>query len=384
MVAYTNYLTDARPRREAETLAARGDEIDFIALAEKDHPSEEVVNGVRVLRLSQSRYRGGNGLMYIAAYLQFFLRVLFQSTLLHLRRHYDAVHVHTMPDILVFAALLPKLTGAKVILDVHDMMPELYMSKFGIRESHPLIWLLKMQEKASISFADRVICVHDPHKNVLQRRHPGAGPFTVLLNVPDPHIFGRPVPPNLATEKYPRFVYHGTIARRLGLDLAVEAFAKVLQQLPQSRFSIYGDGDYSEEIEKITAILKVKDAVTFSRKFFRVEEIPRLVQGATAGIIPNRKDSATEYMLPVKLLEYVYLGIPVVAPRLHTIQYYFDEQSVAFYDAGDAGQLAELMTSLWNDPSRRLAMATRAQERISSLSWESMKDSLFEVVDRPL
>ena len=381
MIAYTEYLTDARPRREAESLAARGDEVEFIALAEKKQPNQEEVNGVLVRRLSQTRYRGGSGLRYIAAYAEFFLRVFLRSTLLHFKRHYDVVHVHTMPDVLVFSAIVPKLMGAKVILDVHDMMPELYMSKFGIPESHPLIWLLKTQEKASVSFADRVICVHEPHKAVLLKRHPGAGPFTILLNVPDPNIFGEPFPPRVTAETVPRFVYHGTIARRLGLDLAMEAFGRVLRQLPQAKFAIYGDGDFAEEIEKLTTILQTKDAVSVSRKFFRVEEIPRLVQGATAGIISNRRDAATEFMLPVKMLEYVYLGIPVIAPRLQTIQYYFDEQSVAFYDPGDVDQLARLMTSLWSDRARRVAMTLRAQDRISSLTWHSLKRLLFEVVD---
>jgi glycosyltransferase involved in cell wall biosynthesis len=190
MVAYTNYLTDARPRREAETLAARGDEVDFISLAEKCHPSEEVVNGVRVLRLSMVRYRGAGGLKYVLSYLKFFNKASIKVVSLYIAKRYDVIHIHTMPDFLVFVAIIPKLMGAKVILDVHDMMPELYMSKFGIKESHWLIKLIKLQEFVSTGFADRVICVHDLHKKVLLERHSSLKSLTVLLNVPDPNVFG--------------------------------------------------------------------------------------------------------------------------------------------------------------------------------------------------
>jgi len=98
MVAYTNYLTDARPRREAETLAARGDEVDFVSLAEKDHTSEEVVNKVRVLRLSMKRYRGDGGLNYVLSYIMFFIGASAKVVCRYFVKRYDVIHIHTMPD----------------------------------------------------------------------------------------------------------------------------------------------------------------------------------------------------------------------------------------------------------------------------------------------
>ena len=381
MVAYTNYLTDARPRREAETLAARGDEVDFIALAEKDHPSEEVVNNVRVIRLSMKRYRGAGGLKYILSYFMFFMKASAKVAARHFVRRYDVINIHKMPDVLVFVAVIPKLLGAKVILDVHDMMPELYMSKFGIKESHILIKLIKLQEKASVLFANQVICVHDLHKQVLLERHPSLKNLTVLLNVPDPHVFGEISRVNKIDSRNPKFIYHGTVAHRLGLDLALDAFHNILQVIPNARFNIYGDGDSADEIEEKIRILNIKDSVFISRKFFRVEEIPRLVNGSTIGIIPNRKDQATEYMLPVKLLEYVYMGIPVAAPRLKTISHYFSEGSIAFYEPGNVDNLKNVMLMLSQNPEYCFQMAGKAQDCIRELSWQKIKESLFKVVD---
>ncbi len=381
MVAYTNYLTDARPRREAETLAARGDEVDFISLAEKCHPSEEVINGVRVLRLSMVRYRGAGGLKYVLSYLKFFNKASIKVVSLYIAKRYDVIHIHTMPDFLVFVAIVPKLLGARVILDVHDMMPELYMSKFGIKESHWFIKLIKLQEFVSTGFADRVICVHDLHKKVLLERHSSLKSLTVLLNVPDPNVFGELSQVKKINCMHPKFIYHGTISRRLGLDLALEAFDTVLQVLPDARFNIYGDGDCADEIEEYIRLLKISGSVYFSKEFFRVEEIPQLVNESTIGIIPNWQDQATEYMLPVKLLEYVYLGVPVAAPRLKTISYYFTEESIAFYEPGNVKQLADVLIMLSNDPDRCFHMAQHAQDCIRELSWLTIKGSLFKIVD---
>jgi hypothetical protein len=121
MVAYTNYLSDARPRREAEALVCRGDQVDFIALGEKDRPSIESVEGVRVFRVKQLRYRGGGGLSYGFAYLRFLCAATLKLVRLFRKEHYDIVYVHTMPDLLVLVGLIPKLFGARIVLKIWNL-----------------------------------------------------------------------------------------------------------------------------------------------------------------------------------------------------------------------------------------------------------------------
>jgi glycosyltransferase involved in cell wall biosynthesis len=380
MVAYTNYLTDARPRREAETLARRGDQVDFIALAGDGSAAAENVNGVRLFRMRQQRYRGSSGLSYALAYLRFLVAASLRVLRLFRREHYDIIYVHTMPDILVLAGLIPKLFGAKIILNIHDMMPELYMSKFGISERHWLIRLLVFQEQLSIRVADSVICVHHPHRDVLVSRGAPMGKITVLPNVPDPGIIGHAVHASQMNGAF-RIVYHGTIARRLGLDLAVEAFEKAASACPTAQLEIFGDGDAAESLQSQIAASRVSTKVSFSRKMFRVESIAEMIQGAAVGIVPNRKDSATEYMLPVKLLEYVHLGIPVIAPRLRTIQHYLSETEVAYYEAGNVDDLAACIERLYRNPAERESLAKNAAVFAQKFSWDSLKLDLYKVVD---
>ena len=382
MVAYTHYRTDARPRRTAETLVARGDKVHFLALAEEGTSQEETINGVNVESINIKRYRGSGKLKYVRSYLRFIRKAFGRINSLHLKERFDVIYLHTMPDFIVFASTFAKLIGAKVVLDVHDTMPELYQSKFGIDDGHLLIRALKFQEKVSCRFADHVICVHEPHRKLLESRKSVNGKTSVLMNLPDPTIFGTPVTAELPINKHaPRLVYHGTIAHRLGLDLALHAFVQVRQRYPHARFDIYGTGDAAEEIQTLIRELDLDESVSFSNSFFPVQEIPEMLKGASVGIIPNRQDPATELMLPVKLLEYLYCGIAVVAPQLGAIEHYFPEDSIAYYCAGDVKSCADAICAVLNEPDRRTKQAVLRKDFFKNFAWDVMKHHLYAAVD---
>ena len=132
MLAYSHYETDARVKRYAEALAERGDHVDVVAL--KRSPDEAIERKVGSVNLYNLQARVGKGerspLAFLFPVLRFLSVSTFWITRRHSRRPYDVLHIHNMPDFLVFAALYPKLTGAKVILDIHDIVPEFYGNKF--------------------------------------------------------------------------------------------------------------------------------------------------------------------------------------------------------------------------------------------------------------
>src|SRR4029077_11494425 len=145
--------------------------------------------------------------------------------------------------------------------------------------------------------------------------------ISVLMNLPNVELF-RPVTVDKKSDRF-RIVYHGTVAHRLGIDLIVQAMARVADCIPAELW-IYGAGDYLPEALELSSKLGLEENVHFSRSFFPVEQIPQMVCGMDLGIIGNRRNLAcSKYMLPVKLLEYVYLGVPVIAPRLEVISRYF-------------------------------------------------------------
>jgi glycosyltransferase involved in cell wall biosynthesis len=260
------------------------------------------------------------------------------------------------------------------------MMPELYMSKFGISQKHWLVRLLALEERCSIRLADKVICVHHPHRELLINRGAPAEKITVLPNVPDPSVMSN-VGIALEAGGTFRIVYHGTIARRLGLDLAVKAFEIIFASCPCARLEIFGDGDAADALQAQIAASPANGKISFSRKMFRVESIADMIHGASVGIIPNLRDVATELMLPVKLLEYVHLGIPVIAPRLRTIQHYFADDQVVYYEPGNADELAACIRRLYLNPREREELARRSAAFEEKFNWETLREDLYKVVD---
>src|ERR1035437_9850307 len=157
MVAYTFYETDNRVRRYAEALVKRGDQVDAIALARDGQPSFEIIQGVRVFRVQKRVIDETGPMSYLVKLLLFFFRSAWILTVKHLHEPYDIIHVHSVPDFEVFATLIPRLMGARVILDIHDIVPEFYSSKFKVAERSLIFRLLVLLEKLSTAYSNHVI-----------------------------------------------------------------------------------------------------------------------------------------------------------------------------------------------------------------------------------
>lgn len=381
MVAYSEYRTDTRVRREAEALAARGDNVTVLALAPAGEAGTASLNGVYLEQVGIRRYRGSAALNYLAGYLVFSLWATLRLTMLHLRRPFHVVQVHTLPDFMVFTALVPKLLGAKVVLDVHDLMPELYRTRFGLDERHPLVRLVSWAERASIAFADRAIAVHEVHRQALLRHGNPAGKFTVLMNLPDPLIFSRAETPAQREGPGLKLVYHGTVSHRHGLHVLLQAMAILAPRIAGLELHVIGDGDGLPPLVSLVEKLGLSGKVRFSRGFFPPEEIVPLIRGADVGVVPTVEDAFTRYMLPVKLLEYVALGLPVVCARTATLEAYFEDGMVAYFRSGDPHDLAERLLSLQQVPGRRAQIVAKADRFNREYGWERHKTVYYRLID---
>ena len=378
MIAYTFYSSDPRVRREAEALAGRGDTVDFICLREAGKAVRRNYDGVHLYPLSAGRYQGDSTLLYLAKYASFFLRASFLVSFLFLTKRYDIIQIHTMPDFLVFTAFIPKLFGAKVILDVHDLMPELYMCKFRSGPRHFIVRLITWIERQSIGYADKAIAVHVPHRNALVGHGNAEQKFTVLLNVPDAGIFHR----NGGREEDGKFrlIYHGTVARRHGLEVALKAVSIAKQSIPNLEFLVIGGGDDLGRIKKLAGESDLGDSVRFLGTM-PTEELPQYLRRADLGIVPILYDPFTRYMLPLKLLEYVGMGIPCIVSETETIRAYFSDEMVRFCKPGDDRELSNSILELYRNPNQRARLTANASRFNAAYNWEQQRKTYFEVVD---
>jgi glycosyltransferase involved in cell wall biosynthesis len=370
MIAYTNYIVDARVRREAETLASQGYNVLCLTTRNGSATKRFDLKGVKVRELFVPKYRGKSLLAYVGSYLSFLVvasvacaRLLFEDRL-------DVVHVHNLPDFFVFAGLVPRLRGSKVVLDVHDSVPETFATKFS--SGSLLQKALCLEERISARLAHKVICVNHPQRDALVARGIPSSKTFVSMNVPDPKIFGTPSAVGPRAARPPGFdlVYHGTMAERLGVDLVIRAAARLQDRIPGLRLNLWGHGDDLGALQSLACELRVEDRVLFKPKGFPLEDLPRQLSAMDLGVVGNRRSSAGELMLPVKLMEYIALGLPAVVPRLKAIAYYFSDDMVAFYEPEDIGSLADSIYRLHSDPGLRRRQAERAAEFLREYGWE--------------
>ncbi len=217
MIAYANYYTDARIKNYVQVLLKRGYEVDVFGLGSDDGTTTPGLCFFPVMQ----KYWGDSSVQYALSQLRFALLVAVWVGWRYFKKRYSLVHVHNMPNFLVFSAIFAKLMGAKVILDVHDTMPEAYATKFDCSLDHPLIALLRWEERLSARFADRVITTNELHKMVLSSHGIPDQKIDIIMNLGDERIF-RPTQSGTAREGL-TLGYHGTIAERLGIDLILRA-----------------------------------------------------------------------------------------------------------------------------------------------------------------
>ncbi len=379
MLVHNTYETDNRVRRYAEALAKRGDQVEVIALTGGTGPMiSEEINGVTVFRV-QNRVRNERGKWTYAWRLMRFLLVssIFMSKRHH-RIKYDVVHVHNLPDFLVFAAWYPKMTGARIILDIHDIVPELFANKFDAKPGNLYIALLKFIEKASAAFVDYVIVSnHLWYEKLLSRSVPKEK-CSVFLNHVDPALFYRRE--RTRTDDRIIVIFPGSFQWHQGLDIAIEAFALVQKRVANCEFHIYGGGDEKNELIALTEKLGLNDKV----KIFNsapLETIADLISNADLGVVPKRADSFGNEAYSTKIMEFMSQGVPVVVSRTKIDNFYFDNSVVRFFTSGDVKALAEAMCDVIENAALREKLIAGGYRYVDLHSWDRRKSEYLNLVD---
>lgn len=378
MLAYTFYEGDNRVMRYAEALTKRGDQVDVIALRRKGQPHEELVNGVRIFRIQERAKDEKGKLSYLVRVFTFFIHSCVALTARHIRQRYRLIHVHSVPDFLVFTAWIPRLMGARVILDIHDLLPELYGSKFGQNQRSLSFRLLVAIERFSCSFADHVIIANHLWRDRIASRSVMPDKCSVFMNSPDRSIFQ--MTGNKHTNGKFVMLYPGSLSWHQGLDIAIRAFAKIEDQCPHVEFHIYGEGATKPELIRLTHQLGLERRVLFLEPV-PLREISRVIENADLGVVPKRKDSFGDEAFSTKTLEFMSLGVPIIVADTKIDRYYFDDRIVTFFTAGNDEDLARCMVRLIRDPEARRTQAQNAMEFVVRNDWESKKEEYFQLVN---
>jgi glycosyltransferase involved in cell wall biosynthesis len=271
------------------------------------------------------------------------------------------------------------MMGAKLILDIHDIVPEFFASKFKTSPKSPYIRALKTIEKISAAFVDHVIISNDLWMKTLTSRSAPREKCSVFVNQVDPAIFY----PRKRSRNDGNFIviFPGTFQWHQGLDIAIDAFARVRQKMPNAEFHLYGDGGSTEgSLREQARRLGIADAVVF-KGCVPLDRIPEVIANADLGVVPKRANSFGDEAYSTKIMEFMSQRIPVVCSRTKIDTFYFDEGTVRFFPSGDSEALAEAMIDVLNHKSLRDHMIARGTEYVCQHNWSMNRNKYFSLVD---
>lgn len=366
-VVYSHYSRDGRVRKYAEFLAKRKHQIDVFCIKENYVPVEK---NIRLHFYPINRRRAGKW-WYIFEYKLFFLYAFVVLAIHHLRHNYRLVHVNNMPDFLVFAALIPKLTGAKIILDMHDPMPELYMSKYKMNSSDFIVRSLLKLERLSMAFADAVITANPFFRDVfIKRRSSSEEKIAVINNYPDEKIFKRIKRTN--TSKYFTLCYMGSIDERFGLDIAMEGVKLLVKKISNIRFEIYpkieNEGAYFNRLKEAVKKYRLENNIKFNRPL-PLEDIAEKLTSVDVGIVLAKENIFTGLIIPVKLLEFMQLGIPVIVSRTTALTKIFKNHEIQFLEYNSSEEFAAAVAGLYRSHKKWLSFSMKATAYMKKHNW---------------
>lgn len=379
MLVYSFYESDNRVMRYAEALASHGDSVDVIALGKGNTDTfEEEIRGVRVYRI-QTRMIDETGKMsYLLKLVAFLFNSLTFLTIKHLKDPYDLIHVHSVPDFEVFSTFLPRLSGAKIILDIHDIVPEFYASKFHENKNSILFKALVLMERLSCKYADHVIISNHIWEKTLLARSVEKCKCTVIMNYPDESIFYQR-PRERDGNKF-IMIYPGTLGWHQGLDIAIQAFAAIKDEAPEMEFHIYGRGPERKKLELMVTDLGLDNRV-FIKGLIPIEQIANVMANADLGIVPKRDDPFGGQAFSTKILEFMSLGVPLIAAETKIDRLYFNDSVLKFFKPEDVNDLAQSMLLLRSDKAMRDRLRENAQRFVqNNYSWERKKQEYIDLV----
>lgn len=378
MIAYTNYRTDGRVRLEAESLVSWGYHVFFLVPRSGPTPTTFTLQGVTIKELNIRQYNGKNKLCYILSYLMFLGLAFVACTRSYFQSGIDVIHAHNMPDVLVFAALIPRLFACKLILDVHDTLPETYAAKYGTT-SRLLLGICQWEERVSCFLAHKIIAVNHVQREILINRGIPASKIATVITMPR-FISCKHSSNGHTQPRGFRMVNHGTMSQRLGNDLIIRAAAKLVHEIPGFELHIIGGGESMDSVIRLSESLGLTDHVRF-HPGVPWDKLPETLATMDVGIVANRLNVATELMLPSKLIDYVVLDIPAIAPRLKAIEYYFSPDLVTFFEPENIDSMVAATVGLYRDKQRRERQPQIAKSFLTKYAWDNPQHGLRELYD---
>ena len=179
------------------------------------------------------------------------------------------------------------------------------------------------------------------------------------------------------TEKNPKkIVFAGAMYYHRGLDVLLEAIPAVIKRIPDAKFILLGSGKEMEKLKKIVLENKLENSVEF-KGWIKRDKIPENISNASIGIGPLRLTEVTSRALPIKVLEYMAVSLPIIAQK-GTLPEDILENGKNGYFIENATELAEKIIVLLNQPNKVENMGIQSFKMIQKFSWDNVVKNIIE------
>lgn len=367
MVVYSYYPMDQRVRREAETLKEKGAIVHVICLRNKNERKFDKHNGISIYRVPQKRKKSGGYLEFFLRYLTFLLLTTTILTGLFFIHRYRVVHVHSIPDSAVFCAIIPKLFGAKVILDLHESMPEVFATRFKVSMNSKQVYLVKIVEKVSVRFADFVLFTSDHRKEITMKRT-YKKEVAVIMNLPKGELFIKKDMTHFIKENglESSFIacYVGGMDPWRELDVVIKAIKYVEKKIPNIVLILCGTGEkeYVDSLNKLVGDLNLKKKVLYIG-YVPQKDVLNYVSISNVALNPYMIHPNLDGISSTKVFEYLLVPKPVIVTNFSVFKREF-KGLVLFYESSDYKSLGDKIFEVYEKESDYNKMAHRAQDII--------------------
>jgi glycosyltransferase involved in cell wall biosynthesis len=377
---------DPRIRRQTDALIGAGYHVDVIALREPGQAAREEIGKLRILRLPVRRQASGF-VGHLAEYAAFAALATWRLTVEHRRRGYGLVQVATLPDFLVVAASPLKLSGVPLLLDLHEDMPAFFEDRFTAVPLRPMRPVVRGVARGAAAMADHVLTVHEPLRALSVARDTPRDKVSVVMNSADERLFDpnrHPRRPFMADGEL-RLVHHSALQRIYGLETALRALALLGERsdVPPVHLDVYGDGPYRPQLDAMIERLGLGPRVKLHGRV-AIDALPPLLATADVGLVPSLPEPYMQLSLSTKLLEYVAMGVPVIATDLRTFRAHFDETALCYVPGDDPRALANAIAAAAADAGAFTARAAEAQRQAAPYAWSIQAERYLEVIRRLL
>jgi glycosyltransferase involved in cell wall biosynthesis len=380
VVAYTDYPFDMRIRREVEALAEEGYEVDVLATRSGSSTRFDRTARVQLHQLPITIRRGSKG-RYLYQYLTFLLLSAAMLLYLHLRNHFDVVHVHSLPDFQIFCAVPLRLAGVPVFLDLREAMPEIFAARFRKHPSSIWVEAAILLEKLSCQFASHVIVANDGIKAAVVSRGMDPHRTTAVYNVGDDRaelITPSQLRSELGLPSGNLIVHAAGVNEERDLETVIQALSLISTEL-DAYLIIAGQGDlaYIDRLRVLAA------RCGFSSRLFFVGRLPlertkALMSMSLVGLVSLQRNPLTELAWPTRIVEFANLSKPLVVADLPFIRSVLGE-SAAYYTPGEPRSLASAVCRITNSPEETQSRCIEAERICSKFGVQEMRRNLLEV-----